>query len=203
MHGHGHGHKLCVQCVRSVFIVYITYHLLLLPLLLTFHLPDFPTPSSLFPRTHRPLEKTESLKAARKRAVIAKIEERIKTSADREFYARQKIRNEIVEKANDGDVDGVFAILHMVAEEAEKSQERPRVNAEARNDQGLSLLAIAARNDDVVLAERLINHWQECDKDRWYVNRPCGMAYKSDMTCISYMMCAVCVIFACAAWNTN
>ena len=142
------------------------------------NLPYFPTPSSLFPRTHRPLEKTESLKAARKRAVIAKIEERIKTSADREFYARQKIRNEIVEKANDGDVDGVFAILHMVAEEAEKSQERPRVNAEARNDQGLSLLAIAARNDDVVLAERLITHWQECDKDRWYVNHPCGMAYK-------------------------
>ena len=38
------------------------------------------------------MEKTESLKAARKKAVLAKIEERIKTAADREFYARAKIR---------------------------------------------------------------------------------------------------------------
>ena len=114
-----------------------------------------------------PLEKTEALKAARKRAVLAKIEERIKTSADREFYARQKIRNEIVEKAAAGDVDGVVSILQMVALEAEKTKNRPRVNAEARNDEGLSLLAIAARNDDVALAAKLLTHWKECDRDRW------------------------------------
>ena len=126
-------------------------------------------PRLLYPASLRPPEKTEALKAARKRAVLAKIEERIKTSADREFYARQKIRAEIVEKATAGDVDGVFAILHMVAAEAEKSGERPRVTAEARNEQGLSLLAIAARNDDVVLAEKLITHWLKCDQERWCV----------------------------------
>jgi ankyrin repeat protein len=116
------------------------------------------------------LERTETLKAARKRAVIAKIEERIRTAADREFYARQKIREEIVEKATAGDVDGVKEILHMVADEAEKENCRPRVTAEARNDDGLSLLAIAALTDDLPMATLLLTHWRECDNDRWDLN---------------------------------
>lgn len=113
------------------------------------------------------MEKTESLKAARKKAVIAKIEERIKTAADREFYARAKIREEIVAKAEAGDVDGVRDILSMAADEAEKTEMKPRVTAEVRNEQGLSLLAIASKNDDVPMAEFLLTYWKECDKDRW------------------------------------
>ena len=114
-----------------------------------------------------PAERTERLKMDRKRAVMAKLEERIKTAADREFYARQKIRNEIVEKATAGDVDGVREILLMVTEEAEKTGCRPRVTAEARNDDGLSLLAVAALTDDLPMAEMLLSHWTLCDKDRW------------------------------------
>ena len=117
--------------------------------------------------TNWPVEQTEALKAKRKLAVLAKIEERIKTSADREYYARQKIRTEIVEKATAGDVDGCVEILLMVAEEAHKTGCRPRVTAEVRNDDGLSLLAIAAINDDLALATKLLTHWKECDKDRW------------------------------------
>ena len=116
------------------------------------------------------LEKTESLKAARKRAVIAKIEERIKTAADREYYARAKIREEILAKCEAGDADGVKEILMMAADEAEKTESRPRVTAEVRNDQGLSLLAIAAKNDDEDMAKFLLTHWTECDKDRWDLN---------------------------------
>ncbi len=116
------------------------------------------------------LEKTESLKAARKRAVIAKIEERIKTAADREFYARAKIREEILEKCENGDVEGVKQILMMAADEAEKTESKARVNAEVRNEQGLSLLAMAAKNDDEAMASFLLSHWKECDKDRWDLN---------------------------------
>ena len=114
-----------------------------------------------------PIEKTEALKAARKRAVIAKIEERIKTAADREYYARQKIREEIIIKAESGDVDGVKEILFMAASEAEKEDARPRVTAEVRSEEGLSLLAISAKNDDEALATMLLLHWKTCDVDRW------------------------------------
>jgi ankyrin repeat protein len=113
------------------------------------------------------LEKTESLKAARRRAVMAKIEERIKTAADREFFARAKIREEILEKCEAGDVDGVREILAMSADEADKTEMKPRVTAEVRNEQGLSLLAIASKNDDEAMAQFLLTYWKECDKDRW------------------------------------
>ena len=112
--------------------------------------------------------KTEQLMAARKRLILQKIEERIQTSQQREEYARQKIRLELVAKAEAGDVDGVKEVLSMIAEEAEKQGGgRPRASAECRNDTGQSLLSIAAQHDHVDLAQFLCTYWKECDKNRW------------------------------------
>ena len=110
---------------------------------------------------------TERLMAARKRLVMQKIEERIQTAQQREEYARQKIRLELVDHAERGDWDGIKEILLMVAEESEKTGGRPRASADCRSDSGQSLLSIAAQNDHVDLATHLLTHWRQCDKDRW------------------------------------
>ena len=47
---------------------------------------------------------TSSLIENRRRTILAKIEERIKTSAEREQFAREKIRQELVMKAEQGDL---------------------------------------------------------------------------------------------------
>jgi ankyrin repeat protein len=111
--------------------------------------------------------RTTKLMEARRRVVLAKIEERIKTSAEREQYARAKIRAELVAKAESGDVDAVKEMLLMIAEEVTKTNARPRATAEVRNETGQSLLSIAAQYDHEELAEMLINHWKKCDADRW------------------------------------
>ena len=63
---------------------------------------------------------------ARKRMIQKKIEERITTGAEREQYARTKIRLELLEKAEAGDVEGIKEMLTMIADEAEKSKSKPR-----------------------------------------------------------------------------
>ena len=51
--------------------------------------------------------RTEKLIETRRRTMLAKMEERIKTSAEREQYAKQQLRQELVQKAEAGDVDGI------------------------------------------------------------------------------------------------
>ena len=63
---------------------------------------------------------------SRRRTIQMRIEERIKTSAEREQYARAKIRFELIEKAQAGDVDGIKEMLQMIADEAVKSNSKPR-----------------------------------------------------------------------------
>lgn len=104
---------------------------------------------------------------SRRRTILANLEARIKTSAEREFYARNVIRKELISKAESGDVDGIKQILTEVAAEATESNGRPRATVEVRNDQGQSLLSIAAHNDFVELAEFLLTYYKEVDKDRW------------------------------------
>jgi ankyrin repeat protein len=103
----------------------------------------------------------------RRRVILANLENRIKTSAEREFYARSLIRKELIEKANNGDVEGIQLILTEVAEEASKSGGKPRATVEVRNDGGQSLLSIAAQNDYVDLAQWLLTYYKDLDKDRW------------------------------------
>ena len=112
-------------------------------------------------------KKTEALKEKRRREILLKIEERIKTSAEREQFARAKIRQELVQKAEQGDVEGIKVMLKMIADEAEKTGTKPRATAEVRNENGQSLLSIAAQHDYEELALFLLTYYKECDKDRW------------------------------------
>lgn len=75
--------------------------------------------------------------------------------------------SELVQKAEQGDVEGIKEMLKMIADEAEKSSTKPRATAEVRNEQGQSLLSIAAQNDYEDLAFFLLTYYKECDKDRW------------------------------------
>lgn len=110
---------------------------------------------------------TATLIESRRRTILQKIEERIKTGAEREQFAKEKIRQELVLKAEQGDTQGVREMLSMVAEEADKSNSRPRATAEVRNQSGQSLLSIAAQHDFEELATFLLTYWKECDKERW------------------------------------
>jgi ankyrin repeat protein len=103
----------------------------------------------------------------RRRVIMANLEQRIKTSAEREALARNMLRKELVEKADTGDIEGIKELLTMIGEEAVKSNSKPRASVEVRNDLGQSLLSIAAQHDHVALAEFLLTYWKTVDADRW------------------------------------
>ena len=69
---------------------------------------------------------TEKLIEIRNRQIMSKIEERIKTTVEREAYAKMQLNKELVAKAEASDIEGIKEILLMVAEEAEKTSSRPR-----------------------------------------------------------------------------
>mmetsp|Transcript_11959 Transcript_11959/g.16446 ORF Transcript_11959/g.16446 Transcript_11959/m.16446 type:complete len:305 (-) Transcript_11959:75-989(-) len=111
------------------------------------------------------IRRTEQLMQQRRQVMLASLEARIKTSAERELLARNLIRKELVEKATCGDTEGVRQLLEMVAAECRSSSKgqqkvRPRATVEVRNDGGQSLLSIAAQNDDLELAQFLLTHWK-------------------------------------------
>ncbi len=106
------------------------------------------------------------LKEKRRQAILLATEMRIRTEAEREEHAKQKLREELVSLAEVGNVDGIRGLLLQIASEAETTSTKPRVTAECRNSQGQSLLSIAAQRNDVSLAEFLLTHWKSCDKDR-------------------------------------
>lgn len=122
------------------------------------------------------LRRTEELMEARRRLMLAQLESRIKTSAEREQHARNILRKELVEKAEAGDVEGIKELLQMIVDEAKAQQKkqgdegaafRPRATVEVRNDLGQSLLSIAVQRDDVPLATFLLTYWKTVDEDRW------------------------------------
>lgn len=128
--------------------------------------------------------------AKRKAEILASAEARIRTSAEREEFAKQKLRTEAVDLATKKDLAGLKAMLLLSADEAEKTNTRPRyinnnvdfldleyncyhfslfssVNAEARSNTGQSLLSIATQNNDAAMVEFLLTHWKTCDTDRY------------------------------------
>jgi ankyrin repeat protein len=98
---------------------------------------------------------------------MANLELRIKSSADREALARNIIRKELVEKAENGDLEGIKELLTMISDEASQSKSKPRATVEVRNDLGQSLLSIAAQHDFEDLALFLLTYWKSIDVDRW------------------------------------
>lgn len=98
--------------------------------------------------------------------MMANLESRIKTSAERELVARNMIRKELVEKAENNDIEGIKEMLTMIAEEAEKTNQRPRASVEVRNDAGQSLLSIAAQHNYAELASFLLTYWKTVNENR-------------------------------------
>lgn len=70
--------------------------------------------------------RTESLLERRKAEILASMEARIRSSAEREQFAKQKLRTEAVELATQKDLAGLKSLLTMAAEEAEQTNTRPR-----------------------------------------------------------------------------
>ena len=64
--------------------------------------------------------------AKRKAEILASAEARIRTSAEREEFAKQKLRTEVVEFATQKDLAGLKSLLMMAADEADKTNTRPR-----------------------------------------------------------------------------
>lgn len=96
----------------------------------------------------------------------SKIEERITTAVERENYARHKLRQELVEKAEKGDEAGIKETLTMMADEVDKTDSKPRVTAEARDaETGMTLVAIATKQDNESLCRFLLTYWKQCDID--------------------------------------
>ena len=108
---------------------------------------------------------TERLMKERKRLIEQKIEARLTTAAEREQYAREKIRKELVDLADAGDTAGVEEYLMNLAAEADRHREKPRGKAELRNDRGLTLLMIAVAKGHYELAEMLLTKYETFDVD--------------------------------------
>lgn len=110
---------------------------------------------------------TAVLKERRRLAILAAVESRIRTQAERDERAKQLLREELVNLAGKGDVAALRDLLLMMADEADQTNTRPRATADARNSQGQSLLSIAVQRDDEKMVEFLLTQWKTCDKDRW------------------------------------
>lgn len=109
---------------------------------------------------------TADLKEKRSKEIEAAIIARIKTSAEREEYAKQKLRVEAVQLATSRNLAGLKDLFLGLAQEADQSKTKPRLTVECRNDLGQSLLSIASQNNDIPMVTFLLTHWKECDKDR-------------------------------------
>jgi len=68
------------------------------------------------------INRTLQLMEERRRVILANIESRIKTSAEREFLARNIIRKELVDKASNGDTEGIKDMLETIYAEAQQSE---------------------------------------------------------------------------------
>ena len=76
--------------------------------------------------------KTEALLAERAEEMLRKLEERVETAAEREALARRLVTEELVQKAEKGDCEGLKAQLMEQADEADRSGLRPLVTCEVR-----------------------------------------------------------------------
>lgn len=99
------------------------------------------------------------------RLVRERVESKIKTAAEREHYEKAKLRQDLLDRTQQGDLEGVKEILFSAAAEAQRSASKPRITAECRNDYGQSLLSIACQKDWHELVRFLLTYWMELDCD--------------------------------------
>ncbi|GMH82952.1 hypothetical protein TL16_g09434 [Triparma laevis f. inornata] len=108
--------------------------------------------------------KTEALMEDRRKAILKKLEERIRTAADREALARMLITQELVNKTIKGDCEGLKSQLIEIADEADRTNRRPIVTCEARNERGQTLLSLACQYGKKEIVELLLNHKTTCEE---------------------------------------
>jgi hypothetical protein len=136
-----------------------------------------------------PEEETLRLLEKRKAYLKQKLEERITTQAEREVYQRAEIKQELIALTIAGDCEGLKEKLVELAASAEKHSERPRGTAEARDERGCTLLALAAQHGKLDIAKMLLTHWKEVDADDMFLNKEMGemsmeaKVFKSNVNC--------------------
>eukprot|EP00501_MAST-03F_sp_TOSAG23-6_P000948 GSMAST32.ASY1.ANO1.984.1 assembled CDS len=108
-------------------------------------------------------EKTKSLLIKREEAIQLAAESRLKTAAERELYARGKIRDELVKYCQDGEKTAVEELLNRMAEEAEECSGRPTGTAQCRDPRGNTLLAVSAWKGHIEIVEMLLTKYKTLD----------------------------------------
>ncbi len=92
-------------------------------------------------------EDVQKYTTIRKAHIDKKMEERIKTTAEREAWAKLKLRDELIEKTLAGDAEGVKYILLDMAREADNTGQRPRATAQVRGQKKRACIYCPVENE--------------------------------------------------------
>lgn len=111
-------------------------------------------------------EVTARLCQERKLAMRKKVEERLSTAAERDHLARSIICDELLEKTIVGDARGLKEQLIELADDADRTGQRPRGTCEVRDPRGMTLLSLAAQHGRMEVLELLLTHWRTCDDEK-------------------------------------
>lgn len=111
-------------------------------------------------------EVTARLCEERTKQMRARIEKRLTTAAERDHLARSIIRDELIEKCVAGDARGLQEQLVDLADDADRTGQRPRGTCEARDARGMTLLSLAAQHGRLEVVELLLTYWKTCDKNK-------------------------------------
>lgn len=108
-------------------------------------------------------EVTARLCEERKKQMRARAEERLTTAAERDHLARSIIRDELIGKTIAGDARGLLEQLIELADDADRTGQRPRATCEVRDARGMTLLSLAAQHGRLEVAKLLLTHWKTLD----------------------------------------
>lgn len=108
-------------------------------------------------------EVTTRLCEERKKQMRARAEERLTTAAERDHLARSIIRDELIDKAVSGDARGLREQLVELADDADRTGQRPRGTCEVRDARGMTLLSLAAQHGRLEVAKLLLTEWRSLD----------------------------------------
>ena len=114
---------------------------------------------------------TDRLVARRKAEADRRAEERLSTAAERDAFAREKIRQELVDLAAGNKARELKDRLQELADEAAQHNERPRGSAEVRDERGNTLLLLACWKGHVEVCEMLLTHFETLDPEMDKVER--------------------------------
>ena len=111
-------------------------------------------------------EEVQALIVVRKQLIKQKLEERMTNAAERDLFAREQIRNSLVQKSKNGDVEGLKLEIEDLVVEAEKeNQKRPRGNCQVRDDSGQTLLMVACQANQLNMVTFLLEHYKSLEND--------------------------------------